>query len=104
MTIRRLIKQLLSYPNLDAQVVDTEGNPIMWSRYFSRDNDDVKLEPKSEMDIEAELDNFFEEVKHSTMSDNDVAQELKDMGYTLEDLREYNTDVYSWALLTNVEW
>ena len=51
MTIRMLIKELLIYPNLDAQVVDTDGSPIMYTLYHSaRESDNVRLEPKSQMD------------------------------------------------------
>lgn len=99
MTVRRLIQQLLNYPNLDAQVLDTDGSPIMYSLYHSRETgDDIRLEPKAQMDIDAELDAYFKQATDTDMSDRDTCDELKEMGYTLDDLRCYRQDTYEWAL------
>ena len=99
MTIRRLVQQLLTYPNLDAQVLDTDGSPIMYSLYHSRETGDaVRLEPKCQMDIDAELDAFFEAQSKTDASDRDTCDDLKEMGYTLKDLKDYRQDTYEWAL------
>ena len=99
MTIRNLIKELLTYPNLDAQVVDTDGSNIMYTLYHDpRESDNVRLEPKCQMDITAELDAFKEHMLETGMSDRDALHELFERGYTLEDLKEYRQDTYEWAL------
>ena len=94
-----LIKELLIYPNLDAQVVDTDGSPIMYTLYHSpRESDAVRLEPKCQMDIQEELDAFFNEALEDGRSDRDALDELFERGYTLDDLRNYREDTYQWAL------
>ena len=98
MTARMLINALLNYPNLDAQVVDSDGSPIMYTLYHSpRENDSIRLEPKSQMDIKEGLDSFRDEMIDTGMSDDDVIQELKDRGYTLEDFKEYDKTLYLFA-------
>lgn len=99
MTIRMLIKELLIYPNLDAQVVDTDGSPIMYTLYHSpKESDDIRLEPKCQMDTHEELDAFFENALEEGRSDRDVLDELFERGYTLNDLKDYREDTYQWAL------
>lgn len=109
MTVRMLIKQLMDY-NMDAQVVDTYGSPIMYSVYarpnkWVTDKDVVRLEPKSQMDINTELDAYFQSDECWSMSDIDVLEDLKECGYTLDDLKEYNGTAYEWAknLITEYE-
>ena len=97
MTVKMMIQQLLNYP-MDAQVLDTYGSPIMYMLYHSRENDDVRLEPKSQMDVNAELDAFFDAALDSGMSDQDTYDELMERGYTLGDLKDYREDTYKWAL------
>ena len=101
MTVREMIKNLVSYP-MDWQVVDTDGSPIMFM-CCKRDGQ-VGLEPKSQLDVESWLDEFFEQAKADNMSDNDAAQELKDQGFTINDLYDYRQDVYEWAIQTDVDW
>ncbi len=99
MTIRMLIKELLIYPNLDAQVVDTDGSPIMYTQYHSaRESDNVRLEPKSQMDTYEELDALFANALEEGRGDRDVLDELFERGYTLDDLKDYREDTYQWAL------
>lgn len=104
MTIRMLIKELLIYPNLDAQVVDTDGSPIMYTLYHSpRESDAVRLEPKCQMDTHEGLDAFFNEALEDGRSDRDVLDELFEIGYTLNDLKDYREDTYQWALAMEEE-
>ena len=99
MTIRMLIKELLIYPNLDAQVVDTDGSPIMYTLYHSaRESDNVRLEPKSQIDTYEELDALFANALEEGKGDRDVLDELFEKGYTLDDLKDYREDTYQWAL------
>lgn len=99
MTIRNLIKELLTYPNLDAQILDIHGCQIMNSRYFEpRTTDDICLIPKSEINIKEALDKYNEEMIDCAMSDKDALDELFDRGFTLKDLKEYRQDTYEWAL------
>ena len=99
MTIRKLIANLLEYPNLDAQVVDTDGSPIMFTLYHNPNGGaKVRLGPKSQIDISAELEAFLEQESETSNSDRDTCDALKEMGYTLEDLRNYREDTYQWAL------
>lgn len=97
MTVRRLIKQLLEYPNLDVQVVDTEGSPIMFIVYHGKENDNIRLEPKSQMDIDEELNALFETATEEAWGDYETVDELVESGYTLEDLKNYREDTYEWA-------
>lgn len=101
MTVKMLIEQLLQYPMTD-QVCDTEGDIIMYA-VGKRDNK-VYLEPKGQIDLTSELDAFFEQAEEYNMSDNDAAQELKDRGFTINDLYDYRQDVYEWAIQTDVDW
>jgi len=94
MTVKEMIKQLKRYPTY-YQVVDTEGSPIMYM--VCRCANAVTLEPKTQIDKKSWLDDFLQEALNSTMSDDDVAQELKDQGFTLDDLKEYRQDTYEWA-------
>jgi hypothetical protein len=97
-----LVKQLMNY-DMDAQVVDTFGSPIMYSVYahpnkFVTATDCVRLEPKSQIDKEEWLRDFFIDAVNSCMSDRDVCDELKEQGWTLEDMKDYRQDTYEWAL------
>lgn len=100
MTVRMLIKQLMDY-DMNAQVVDTDGSPIMYMVYNRPnkwvDKDVVRLEPKSQMDVNAELDAYFDSDECFSMSDIDVLEDLKERGYTLDDLKEYSESTYEWA-------
>ena len=96
MTVRMMIKQLLNYP-MDSQVVDTDGSPIMYMLFHSREDDSVRLEPKSQMDVDAELEVLFETACESGESDRDTYDELIERGFTLRDLKDYKYDTYLWA-------
>lgn len=98
MTVRELIKELLIYPMLEAQVCDSSGSPIMCTKYLGRENNDIALIPKSEINIEASLDDFFEQMIDEGYSDWDVAEMLQVKGYTLDDLKNYRQDTYEWAV------
>ena len=103
MTVREMIKQLVMYP-MDSQVLDTDGSPIMCMVFHNRETNDVRLEPKSQIDVDEWLDDFFRNAMECNQSDNDVAQELKDAGFTIDDLRNYKRDIYEWAMQTDVDW
>lgn len=103
MTVREMIRQLIMYP-MDSQVVDTQGSPIMYMRFYSRENDNVRLEPMSQIDKSEWLNDFFDHIDAGSMSDLDVCQELKDQGFTLEDLRNYRQDTYEYAINTGFDW
>lgn len=100
MTVRRMIEELVKYP-MDYQVVDTEGSSIMYIRYGVNA---VLLEPKTQINKKGWLEDFLQEAMDSGASDDDVAQELKEQGFTIDDLKEYREDVYEWAMQTNVDW
>lgn len=107
MTVQMLIKTLIDYP-MDAQVVDTDGSPIMYSVYAKPNQwvsykDVVRLEPKSQMDINVELDAYFDSDECWSMTDFETLEDLKERGYTLEDLAKYNTSTYEWAIRTAQE-
>lgn len=98
MTIREMIKQLIEYRDLDAQVVDSEGSPIMYMLYDNpRINDNVRLEPKSQMDVNEELSKLFEVATEEAWGDYETIDELVQRGFTLEDLKNYRKDTYEWA-------
>ena len=96
MTVREMIRQLVRYP-MESQVVDTDGSPIMFMVFHNRENDAVRLEPKSQIDIDSWLNDFFEQATEENESDRDACEELKEQGFTLDDLREYREDTYEWA-------
>lgn len=96
MTVRSMIKQLADYP-MDYQVVDTDGSPIMSMFFHNRESKAVRLEPKSQMDVESELDALFEIAQAEGWSDYETVDELVERGYTLKDLKEYRQDTYEWA-------
>ena len=96
MTVRDMIKQLVFYP-MDSQVVDTYGSPIMYMHFHSRESNDVRLEPKSQIDVSEWLDDYFEQRIDDGSSDYEVYDELMDMGFTLEDFKNYREDTYEWA-------
>jgi len=102
MTVRNIIKQLLNYP-MDAQVLNTNGSPIMYMLFNSRENDDVRLEAKEDMDVDAELEALFENAIECGDTDYDTFDELCERGYTLKDLKNYNQSNYEWALRMNKE-
>ena len=103
MTVREMIRQLVMYP-MDSQVLDTEGSPIMYMQFHSRENDDVRLEPKSQIDLHSWLDDFFEQAKEENMNDIAACEELQKYGITIDDLHEYSEEVYKWAMVTEVDW
>lgn len=91
----------MDYP-MDAQVVDTDGSPIMYSVYakpnqWVSDKDVVRLEPKSQMDVNSELYALIETATEIAQSDIDTLEDLIERGYTLEDLKEYSESTYEWA-------
>lgn len=100
MTVKMLIHQLLDYP-MDAQVVDTVFSPIMYSLYdHIHDNEGretVRLEPKSQIDINEWLDDYIKRVTDMGLSDQDLVQDIKDMGFTLEDIKDYREDTYEFC-------
>ena len=97
MTVRNMIQQLTMFP-MDTQVVDTYGSPIMYMLYHNHDkNSPVRLEPKSEMDINEELQALFNNAVETAESDIDTLEDLIERGYTAEDLKEYNLSTYVWA-------
>ena len=102
MTVRRLIKQLTNYP-MDAQVLNSGGSSIMYTMYHSRENDDVRLEAKEDMDVDTELEALFENATQCADTDYDTFDELCERGYTLRDLKDYNYSTYEWALRMNEE-
>lgn len=67
----------------------------------------IHLEPKSTMDINAALDEFFKDHKNyfnhdiSEISRNDakLLVDLYDQGYVIDDLKRYNESAYNWANL-----
>lgn len=97
MTVRSMIKLLSDYP-MDYQVVDTNGSPIMYMLFHDRESKAVRLEPKSQMDINEELDALFDNALEESLGDKETLDELLERGYTLEDLKEYKEDTYNWAL------
>ena len=92
MTAREMIKALLDMP-MNEQVVDTNGSPIMYMFYHDKN---IFLTPRSQVDINAELDAFIEYSIETGMSDYEAMEELKEKGYTLEDFKEYGN--YDWAI------
>lgn len=96
MTVRKMIQQLVMYP-MDSQVVDTNGSPIMFMRFHSWEDESIRLEPKSQIDVNEWLNDFFQDTEESLTSDRDALDELMEQGYTLEDLRNYRKDTYEWA-------
>ena len=97
MTVRNMIQQLINFP-MDTQVVDTYGSPIMYMLYHNRDkNSPVRLESKSQMDVDSWLDDFFETKTNENDSDIDVFNELIEQGFTANDLYLYNSSTYEWA-------
>ncbi len=96
MTVRRMIKQLLDYP-MDSQVVDTDCSPIMYMLFHNRKGNAVRLEPKSQIDVDAEIEAILKEGIECAELDRDTYEELKERGFTLDDLRAYNYDTYMWA-------
>lgn len=97
MTVRNMIQQLIMFP-MDAQVVDTEGSPIIYMVYHNRDKSSpVRLEPKSQIDTDEWLDDFFEVKIDENDSDIDVLNELIEQGFTAVDLCVYNPSTYEWA-------
>ena len=73
-------------------------------QFHSRENNDVRLEPKSQIDLHSWLDDFFEQAKEENMNDIDACEELRKYGITIDDLREYSKEVYEWAMATEVDW
>ena len=103
-----LIRELIDYP-MDAQVVDTDGSPIMYSVYakptkWVTNKNTVRLEPKSQMDIDTELDAYFDSDDCFSMSDIDVLEDLKERGYTLDDLKWHDKSTAEWAARTAREY
>lgn len=99
MIVRELIKQLMDYP-MDAQVIFSDNDPVMYSVYARNawmDKEAVRLEPKSQICIDSWLDDYFEQAIDSGMSDYDTWEELKKQGFTLDDMRKYKEDTYEWA-------
>lgn len=99
MIVRELIKQLMDYP-MDAQVVLDDNDPVMYCVYARNawmNKEAVRLEPKSQMDINTELDAFIEQAIEDNYDDREGIYELQEMGYTLEDLKNYSEDFYEWA-------
>lgn len=96
MTVRKMIQQLVMYP-MDSQVVDTNGSPIMFMRFHSWEDESVCLEPKSQIDVNEWLNDFFQDAEEGLMTDIDALDELIEQGYSLEDLRNYRGDTYEWA-------
>lgn len=100
MTVKMLIHQLLDYP-MDTQVVDTDGSPIMYSVYapnkWTANREIVRLEPKSQIDINEWLYDYIQQAIDSGMSDQDFVDELKEQGFTLEDIRSYREDTYQFC-------
>lgn len=96
MTVRMMIRQLLDYP-MDSQVVDTNGSPIMYMLFNSREDDSVRLEPKDQMNVDAELEVLFQTATEEAWSDYETYDELIERGYTLRDLKDYRNDTYLWA-------
>lgn len=96
MTVREMIRQLVMHP-MDSQVVDTYGSPIMYMVTLWDKDNAVRLEPKSEMDIVAELELFFEHMENFNVDDRDAVYELQEKGYTLDDIEEYAPDYIEWA-------
>lgn len=95
MTVRMLIHQLLDYP-MNYQVIDTAGEPIMYVLH-AYDDKAVRLEPKSQMDVDAELRAFFDAAEEEAWGDHETYNELIERGFTLEDLKAYREDTYEWA-------
>lgn len=96
MTVRQMIIRLIMYP-MNSQVVDTNGNPIMFMKFHSRENNDVRLVPKSQINIDEWLDDFFQQCAEEVTSDRDACDELKEQGFTLEDIKQYSEYSYEWA-------
>lgn len=96
MTVRSMIKLLADYP-MDYQVVDTNGSPIMYMLFHDRKSKAVRLEPKSQMDVESELDALFKAAQEEAWGDKETLDELFERGYTLNDIKQYNIDSYNWA-------
>lgn len=107
MTVREMIKQLINY-DMDAQVVDTFGDPIMYTaakpNKFVDIKNCVRLEPKSQVDKEEWLHDYFKNCIEVGMSDYDICQDLAEQGWTLEDLKNYRKDTYEWALRSGFDW
>lgn len=95
MIVKELIKQLMDCP-MDAQVIDTREIPIMMIVYKPNDNE-IRLEPKDQIDLNAELDAFIEQAIEDNYDDREGIYELQEMGYTLEDLKNYSESFYEWA-------
>lgn len=96
MTVRDMIRQLVMYP-MDYQVVDTEKSPIMFMKAGREPM--VILEPKSQTDIHEWLHDYFRQCIEDGRLDMDAWDELKDQGFTLEDMKNYREDTYKWALM-----
>ena len=104
MTVGEMIRQLTRY-SMETQVVDTDGSPIMWM-FYARPSHQVdvnqggvvKLEPKSHIDIDEELETTFTHYIDDGYSDIDAIEELKERGFTLDDLKAYREDTYEWAI------
>ena len=99
MTVRDLIKQLLDMP-MQSQVVDTNGDPIIYAVMKWDQNRNVFLEPKSQIDVYEYLDTWYSETENSSENDIDLISDLLDQGITLDDIKDYNEGVYRWAMFT----
>lgn len=67
----------------------------------------IHLEPKSTMDINTALEEFFKDnkdyfnhdISQITRNDSKLLLDLYDRGYVIDDLKKYNESAYNWANL-----
>ena len=100
MKVKALIDQLRSMPP-DMQVRDTFGSPIYWivkkepTPTMGEVTPGVYLEPVSQMDIQEELDAFFEHCRQDGIEEYDAFLQLGENGLTMEDFQ--GTSYYEMA-------
>lgn len=104
MTVERLIKQLEKYnPKAEVRLNEPYGSTALFALALigTSNNKDlanvVWIESKDDIDIKEELSARFEHACDIQMDELDFFMDLLDVGYTLEDIKNFCPDKYEYS-------
>lgn len=93
MKVGQLIRTLTLFP-MDSEVVIDSDDPVMTT--VDTGNKTIRLEGKSQMDLQAELEARIEFYIADNWDEVDAVRDMLEAGYRIEDFK-YNTARYEWS-------
>lgn len=84
-------------PEAEVKMHEEDGCNALFVLAYVKFNDTIVIEDKSDNDLGSELDARYENAKENNIDKKELYSEMKELGYTLEDIKENYPEIYDEA-------